>query len=134
MKQVALRGADFFSSRDSGPENPPQPLHLHFLSNGNVNVVVVVVVVVNDGSALNMGAPFYERYTHAHAPPSLSLSPTRALASPVHVFEIFLPVLAHSIECRYFITATTIKKNSIWLNRFLALFFVVRLFVFVHSY
>ena len=30
-------------------------------------------------------------------------------------------------------TATTIKKNSIWLNRFLALFFVVRLFVFVHE-
>ena len=130
MKQVALRGADFFSSRDSGPENPPQPLQIHFLSNGNVNVVVVV----NDGSALNMGAPFYERYTRAHAPPSLSLSPTRALTSPVHVFEIFLPVLAHSIECRYFITATTIKNNSIWLNRFLALFFVVRLFVFVHSY
>ena len=80
MKQVALRGADFFSSRDSGPENPPQPLHIHFLSNGNgnVNVVVVVVVVVNDGSALNMGAPFYERYTRAHAPPSLSLTHTRS--------------------------------------------------------
>ena len=107
------------------------PLHIHFLS----NVKVVVIVVVNDGSALNMGAPFYERYTRAHAPPSLSLSHPHALSQVQYMcLRFFLPVLAHSIECRYFITATTIKKNSIWLNRFLALFFVVRLFVFVHSY
>ena len=33
----------------------------------------------------------------------------------------FLPVEVHSIDCRYFITTTTIKTNSICLNSFFLL-------------